>query len=118
MFQIILQCLFYYILTLYNIEKKTTKNIQKIGNYILLKIFFFVIKILLLKNNEIFTPDSNNFAKRHIDFPQLSNEDGRHSFIQGGAVHVDGSADGDHEACDARIQAHVVATTNCYGHCC
>lgn len=61
-------------------------------------------------------PDRHNLAKRHVDPPELGDEDGRHGLVQRRAVHVDGGSDGDHEAGDARVQPHVVAAPDRDGH--
>lgn len=63
-------------------------------------------------------PYSDDLPKRHLDLPELCDEDGGDGLVQRRAVHVDSRSDGDHETCDTRIQAHVVTTTYRNWHRC
>lgn len=73
----------------------------------------FKVRIRWLKE---LSPDSNDLAERHLDLPELRDEDCGDGLVKRRAIHVDGGADGDDEARDARVQTHVVAATNRYGH--
>ena len=61
-------------------------------------------KVFKANDNGInYTPDCDQLTKSEVDTVQLSKKDGAHRLIQGGAVHVDRAADGQHEVSDARI---------------
>lgn len=51
-------------------------------------------------------PDGENLAKVQVQVINLSNENGSHSFVEGGAIHVDGGAHGKDETCHSFV--HVV----------
>lgn len=48
-------------------------------------------------------PDSDDLADGESQSSDLRDEDGGHGFVEGGAVHVDGGADGDDEAGHAPV---------------
>lgn len=56
-------------------------------------------------------PDGDNLARVQLDAVHLGNEDGSHSFIQGGSVHVDGGADRQHKTSDSFVNTQVLLQT-------
>lgn len=56
-------------------------------------------------------PDDENLAKVKFHAIELSNKDGCHGLVEGGAVHVDGGAHGQDEARDLFIHTDVLLQT-------
>lgn len=52
-------------------------------------------------------PDGDDLAKIQLIVVDLGDEDGCHSFVEGGAIHVDGSAHGEHKAGNAPVDVVV-----------
>ena len=62
-------------------------------------------------------PDSDNLTNVKWDAVHLSNKDGGHSLVQGGAVHVDGRPYGDNKPCYTLVYSVVfLQTAECDGH--
>lgn len=58
----------------------------------------------VIGNTEL--PDGKNLAKVQVQVVNLSNENGSHCFVEGGAIHVDGGTHGKDETCHSFV--HVV----------
>lgn len=56
-------------------------------------------------------PYSEDLSKVHVHVVDLGYEESRDSFVQGGAVHVDGGAHWQHEACHSLIYPIVLLQT-------
>lgn len=53
-------------------------------------------------------PDRDDLSKVELIIIHLGDEDGCHGLVQGGAVHIDGGPDGQHEADDASVDVVVL----------
>lgn len=56
-------------------------------------------------------PDDENLAKVKFHVIDLSNKDGRHGFVESGAIHVDGGAHRQDKARDLFIHTDVLLQT-------
>lgn len=56
-------------------------------------------------------PHGDDLSSIQCDVVHLGDKDGRHSLVEGGAVHVDGGADGQHKASHPFIDLQVFLQT-------
>ena len=56
-------------------------------------------------------PDGEDLSKVEVHVVDLGDEDGRHSLVEGGAVHVDGGPHGEDEARHPLVHAVVLLQT-------
>lgn len=64
-----------------------------------------------MNKTKVKLPDGENLAKVKVHVIDLSNKDGCHSLVEGGAVHVDGGAHREDETCHSFIHVVVLFQT-------